>query len=277
MNEAVAVHHMPGASFPVRHMNFAHSGLQAGITRNALINNWLTTLSAMFPDGEMFFVHSVRHLRDKAKSEQLKKDISAFIGQEAMHAREHASLNRSLTELGYSTAGVTAHVAWLMDKLKHFLSPLQCLALTSAAEHFTAILAKQLMAHEDMQAVFASDEARRIWLWHAIEESEHKAIAMNLYRDAGGGQFLRLVAYIPTSIYMAALMSAGTVWLSTRDPRSHSTQQAREAFHLLLGRNGFISGLWRDYLDYFRLDFHPDDHDTAALEAETYQKLGLDQ
>ncbi|ABO12827.1 hypothetical protein A1S_2408 [Acinetobacter baumannii ATCC 17978] len=58
---------------------------------------WLATLSAMFPAGERFFVHSVRNLQNQAKTERLQKDIAAFIGQEAMHAKEHEHLNLTYT------------------------------------------------------------------------------------------------------------------------------------------------------------------------------------
>lgn len=51
----------------------------------------MNNLSSLFPYGETFFVDSVRAVRDQISDPHLKKDISAFIGQEAMHAKEHAA------------------------------------------------------------------------------------------------------------------------------------------------------------------------------------------
>ena len=58
------------------------------IGKSPLISYFFTALSLTFPDGEQFFVHSVRNVRDRIQdNEQLQARISAFIGQEAMHAQ----------------------------------------------------------------------------------------------------------------------------------------------------------------------------------------------
>src|SRR5205085_8917355 len=58
-------------------------------------------LSAVFPDGEDFFVRSVRHYRNQITDPELKRQVAGFIGQEAMHGREHRAFNDRLDELGY--------------------------------------------------------------------------------------------------------------------------------------------------------------------------------
>ena len=63
-------------------------------------------LSAVFPDGEDFFVRSVRHYRDQITDPELKRQVAGFIGQEAMHGREHRALNNRLDQLGYPTKPV---------------------------------------------------------------------------------------------------------------------------------------------------------------------------
>jgi predicted metal-dependent hydrolase len=40
------------------------------------------------------FVETVRNVRDQIYDEQLQKDISGFIGQEAHHARAHEQFNQ---------------------------------------------------------------------------------------------------------------------------------------------------------------------------------------
>src|SRR3954454_42280 len=61
------------------------------------------SLSAVFPDGEDFFVRSVRNFRDQITDPQLKRQVAGFIGQEALHGREHRTVNDRLDELGYPT------------------------------------------------------------------------------------------------------------------------------------------------------------------------------
>lgn len=66
-----------------------------------VLTHFMNALSLSFPDGEQFFVDSVRHFRDVVTDETRQKDISGFIGQEAMHSLEHKSFNAMLAAQGY--------------------------------------------------------------------------------------------------------------------------------------------------------------------------------
>src|SRR5581483_12372108 len=73
-----------------------------------IMSHVLSLLSALFPEGEDFFVESVRNYREQITDPELKRQVAAFIGQEAMHSREHRTLNTRLQDLGYQT--------WLADR-----------------------------------------------------------------------------------------------------------------------------------------------------------------
>ena len=60
-------------------------------------------LSAVFPEGEDFFVRSVRAYRDQITDPVLKEQVKGFIGQEALHGRQHRDFNDRLQRLGYPT------------------------------------------------------------------------------------------------------------------------------------------------------------------------------
>ncbi|HET8687456.1 MAG TPA: metal-dependent hydrolase, partial [Methanosarcina sp.] len=50
----------------------------------------LHTLSTLFPEGEAFFVRSVRHYRHQLqRGSELDIDVGRFIGQEAHHSLAH--------------------------------------------------------------------------------------------------------------------------------------------------------------------------------------------
>src|SRR4051794_25466927 len=57
-------------------------------------------LSALFPQGERFFIETVKRYRHLG-SAKLQKQIATFIAQEALHTREHLVFNRIATERGY--------------------------------------------------------------------------------------------------------------------------------------------------------------------------------
>ena len=100
-------------------------------------------LSATFPKGEAFFVESVRAFRDEAPP-RLAQEISAFTTQEVMHSREHVAFNKRALEAGYDLSGLEARVEWRLG-LTRQRPPIVNLAATMCLEHFTAILAHQLL------------------------------------------------------------------------------------------------------------------------------------
>ncbi|MEM7687449.1 MAG: metal-dependent hydrolase [Pseudomonadota bacterium] len=138
-------------------------------------------LSVTFPLGEAFFVDSVRANRDGAP-EKLAKEIQAFIKQEVMHTREHVAFNRHVTAQGYD-------IAPLEEDLKETLAltkgrpPVANLASTMALEHFTAILAHELLSNPAHLQELDSEPAR-LWRWHALEEIEHKGVAYDTWLHA---------------------------------------------------------------------------------------------
>ena len=64
------------------------------------VSQFLNTMSLFFPVGERFFIDSVRHYRDQITDSELKKAVTAFIGQEAMHGREHEEYNDFVAQAG---------------------------------------------------------------------------------------------------------------------------------------------------------------------------------
>lgn len=78
------------------------------------ITHFFNALSLLFPQGELFFMDSVRHYRQRIDDPALKQEIQGFIGQEAMHSREHLAYNDLL-----QAAGLPAHR--LDRRLKFFL------------------------------------------------------------------------------------------------------------------------------------------------------------
>ena len=88
------------------------------------------------------------------------------------------------------------------------MSPLTCLAITAALEHFTAVFAETLLGDERAQALLGSTEVRSMLLWHAIEESEHRSVAFDVYRAAGGTERRRIAAMRAITVSFSASTSS---------------------------------------------------------------------
>jgi predicted metal-dependent hydrolase len=138
-------------------------------------------LSATFPRGEAFFVESVRAFRDGADP-KLAEDIKSFTTQEVVHSREHLAFNQRAAKSGYDLAKLEQRVGERLAITKS-KPPIVSLAATMALEHFTAILAHQLLLNPShLQG--ADSEAADLWRWHACEEIEHKGVAFDTWLHA---------------------------------------------------------------------------------------------
>ncbi|WP_394999130.1 metal-dependent hydrolase, partial [Sphingomonas sp.] len=138
-------------------------------------------LSATFPLGEAYFVESVRKFRDGAP-EPLASEIRSFTTQEVIHSREHLAFNRRAADAGYDLKPLETRVAERLA-LTRERAPIVSLAATMALEHFTAILAHELLA--DPRHLAGADQATADLLrWHATEEIEHKGVAYDTWLHA---------------------------------------------------------------------------------------------
>ena len=127
----------------------------------------LTALSCTFPEGERFFVRSVRHYQKQIQDPLLREQVKGFIGQEAHHGNEHDAFNHFMESKGVPTGKVDEFVNRGMRFMAKHLSPQRQLAKTCALEHFTAMLAELMLEHPDF---FKGMDERMLplWLWNAV-------------------------------------------------------------------------------------------------------------
>src|SRR3954468_10826047 len=135
-------------------------------------------LSTTFPAGEAFFVESVRKFREGAPP-KLAEEIKGFTTQEAIHSREHDAFNKRAELAGYDLAKLEAQVEKRLA-ITRSRPPIVNVAATMALEHFTAILAHELL--KDPKHLQGADrEAADLWRWHSVEEIEHKGVAYDTW------------------------------------------------------------------------------------------------
>src|SRR4051794_4819589 len=181
---------------PTRRISFEESlrtlPKHFSVDEDLILSHLAASLSSVFPDGEDFFVRSVRNYRDQIDDPELKREVAGFIGQEAMHGREHRVFNDRLDELGYPTKRFERFTKMGLAIRERMLSQKSNLAATAALEHFTATLAELVLSDEETRNLFGHDEVRNLFLWHALEESEHKAVAFDVYKAVGGTERMRV-------------------------------------------------------------------------------------
>jgi len=258
---------------PVRDIKVRRPGIDHGadmpkhfVAGDPMRSHIAAMLSSVFPEGEDFFVRSVRNYRDQIEDPELAKQVKGFIGQEAIHGREHRDFNDRLAELGYPTKGVDRLVAkWLAFQARVTPKHHQ-LAVTAALEHYTATLAETLLRDEEALAEFTSDEARALFAWHALEETEHKSVAFDVYQAVCGSHGVRVrTMWTVHAGFLLAMIGAVTVSVA-KDPKAWP--KLPKSLLGLRTHPFFQRPMLERLLDYNRRDFHPDDHDTVELLEE---------
>jgi uncharacterized protein len=224
-------------------------------------------LSITFPRGEAFFVESVKAFRDGAPP-KLAAEIRAFITQEVMHSREHVSFNKRVTDAGYEIAHLEQVVIDSLALTKGRPEILN-LAVTMALEHYTAMMAHQML-HDPEAFAGADPEVADMWRWHAIEEIEHKGVAYDTWlhatRDWTRGKRWRVKAIMMLLVSKTFWTKrwSGTLDLLAQDGITGWKAKARLAWYLV-GTPGPLRKLFLPWLAFFMPGFHPWNHDDRAL------------
>ena len=232
------------------------------------VTHFFNALSLLFPAGERFFMDSVRNYRDQIDDPVLKKQVLGFIGQEAMHTREHIEYNDLLQE-----AGLPAHK--LDDGCgRSSTSAARCSAFVSA--HGRGL---PRALHGDAGRPAAGRRTRvggsvqgyaQMWTWHALEETEHKAVSFDVWNTVLKPGLGALSAAHRHHAGHNADVLADRVRLPRASADRRSQTRRPYARHVarrqisVRPRHGVFPRIAGEWLSFFRPGFHPWDHDNRA-------------
>ena len=231
------------------------------------ITHFYDALSLTFPEGERFFVDSVKAFADRITDPALKASVAAFMTQESIHSREHRGYNALIGKRGIPVEKFDRLMLKARLMMQKHLSAKAQLAATCAYEHYTALFAECAL-----DGTGGLDSAhpfyRDLWRWHAMEEQEHKSVAFDVYAHVapGFGGYLRRAAMmlIATADFMITipLLEAWLLWHHGEfwSPRSWG----RAFWHLWV-----TPGVWRKVMAgigaYLLPGFHPAERELAPV------------
>jgi predicted metal-dependent hydrolase len=262
----------PVADFYARDVDFgldpARVNDWCGDTSRTLLFN---VLSITFPVGERFFINSVASYRKDVADPKLRAEIAAFVQQEALHTREHIAYNKAISTI-IDTAPLEQSIDNLLAYVKRTSPKLIPLAVTTALEHFTAILAKETLENP-AHLKGAKPEYARLWTWHALEECEHKAVSYDVFQTVTGGrkEAVRILAMIPTSLILFYYLATFSHAVLKAQGKAGSPVAWAKFLWATYGTPGLFRRVIPNYLKYFRPGFHPNDIDDRAVLNRTKQ------
>lgn len=262
------------ANIPIRHFDFKFSPDELDV-KFFMQKEWATAyfaaLSIFLTYGEELVIETARHHRDQIKDPILKQRLTSLIGQEAIHSKVHEEYNETMipNNLPVQLYRFLAEQVFNNTFLK-FPQPLK-LSMMAGIEHFTAVFAQYAMTHQDIFNHSLDEKTRALWLWHMLEESEHKDIAYDTYQVLSANYSLRILGFFIALITLGVGVGAGALFLPfLRRPQNTLSlsfwREAKGSWDLLFGlKDGVFGSSLGHIFDYLRPSFHPNDHDTSEL------------
>ena len=231
-------------------------------------------MSLTFPDGERMFMDAVKAYRNQV-SGKLAQDVKDFITQEAIHSREHHLLNNKIDRKKYPVDEIEASISEKVA-LGRSGGPFRMLMATICLEHFTAMMADLMLDMEtDYGRVFSKTDPsiERLWRWHAMEETEHKAVAYDVFLEATK-DWPPLKRYFRRCLSMLIITSNFTTNIAGYAEKllladGYTPEDARRDVKTFLWKKPNLFGQgWKTWLSWFKPGFHPWDHDNRDVMAE---------
>jgi predicted metal-dependent hydrolase len=217
-------------------------------------------MSTLFPEGERFFIKSVRDWRDKVTDPELAREIKDFIRQEAQHGIVHTRYNERLKSQGINVDGLERFLRFLFDHIgRKFAPKIQNLADTTATEHLTAIMAECLFTNKDVMAQ-ADPRVRAMYAWHAMEEVEHKAVAFDVLMTVAKCSYLRRafsIFGVTIGFNLYSLVVTGMMLKVDGFGFWRRTGMMVKGVWWMFKPGGLYMPILGPYLSYLKRDFHP--------------------
>ncbi|MGC4062915.1 MAG: metal-dependent hydrolase [Aquabacterium sp.] len=255
----------PEAQHPIiprERLNFALDGdiEKYWFGGDAFKSRFWDALSVIFPPGEKFFMTCVRDFRDQITDPKMLEDIQGFNRQEAQHTLVHRQDNDRLRKQGINVDRLNKYVENLLSvHYRGRYSRAYTLAITSALEHFTSIIAHSLFDKRDIMKE-ADHRVRAMYAWHAIEEVEHKGVAYDVMVDyAKVGYFKRVFALMHASVMFPATIFWVQRQLFIEDGFT-AFQRAKlfaKGMWWLFKPGGLLQPMAKHYWTYYKPGYHP--------------------
>ncbi|MDX5442055.1 MAG: metal-dependent hydrolase [Alteromonadaceae bacterium] len=134
------------------------------------------------------------------------------------------------------------------------------------------MLANAILSHPEWMEG-ATPTMQRLWRWHAIEETEHKSVAFDVYRACVGNERLRRIVFLFVTWNFFKYTFINTCSLLKTDGKLWSLKNWLGGLNFLWGKPGVLRKCLPEFLAYFRKGFHPWQQDNRRLLEHNLKEL----
>ena len=268
----------------VRKVDFEFDNIERYYAGGSIFRtHYMNSMHIVFPEGEKFFIRSARRYMDQIKDDpELLDRVKKFIGQEGVHHKEHEKFWDILKDMGLKPRAfakfynytaynfIEKNLFRLMGKKR---GNLLALSVTTALEHFTALLGDGGLRTEDLFDKLPKN-VRMLMLWHAAEELEHKSVCFDLYEKVGGDYSTRVAGMVFATIFLWLYLGAGQMYFVATDKEATLSKLPKDLiqFYGAFFSSRGTANIRKMYFDYYKKDFHPDDHDNYHLAEDFFEE-----
>lgn len=269
----------------VRNLDLDFKSLdETEIPRHWFNNNCAAThitngVNLLFPAGERYFIRSVNRYLPRIKDPVLRDQIKMFFGQEGQHARSHESFFETLRAQGYDIDTFLKRYEKVMYQwIEKALPGRLNLAVTAASEHFTAILAENLLS--DQYVYTAHPALQKLLMWHAAEEIEHKSVAFDVLEktslNAVTSYLVRITGLFLATLFLSVNWAVATTSLLWQDRKRVSFRQFLKGLKDANEQDPIVQRVFiKGILQYLKPGFHPSQNKNEHLSREYLQRAQL--
>jgi len=149
--------------------------------------------SLTMPYLEPYLIRTMREGLKQVSDPLVLADGAAFMAQEGQHYQTHQRFNDLLKNSGYP------ELAAIEDQQRDYYAKLgkkslaRRMAYSAGFESMTLGVTRFLIGERCSLFRNADTRVASFWLWHMVEETEHKTVAFDAYQAACGGYFTRAV------------------------------------------------------------------------------------
>ncbi len=266
------MHHKSKKVLPlVRKPEFNFESLETHyLNQNPVSTHFVNSLHMIFPDGEKYFIRSVKAFSDQIQDPELQERVKAFIHQEAQHMNAHKKIWEKLkeqspaAEIFLNIYQFTSYEVMEPFTRKLFGDAFP-LAVTAALEHYTAVMAEVILQNNGEILRDVPIEMKNLLLWHAAEEIEHKAVAYDVYDELVGNYPLRIGGMLYASIVLGTYTLMGHALFLALDQNIQWREILSQTERFGNRAKPLFEGIFKNVFSYFQIDFHPDSLDNSHL------------
>ena len=241
--------------------------------------HFMNALSIMIPVSEYIVLHTLKETQPLLTDLELKAQVSHMIAQENWHSFSHKKYNIWLERMDLPAVELSSN--WLVSiisgkkKADKMFGASFWLPVIVAGEHSAACFMEYFLERpallQQMHPHF-----RQAWLWHFIEEIEHKGSSMEMWHDTkqiyNRKKWKLNLAHLVQGVRFHSTVLQYTFTLLNRDKQLWKWKTFKDGMSFIFGRDGLFFNTAGQWCRLFGKNFNPWDHDTRYLIAQ-YQKI----